>query len=356
MAAAAHTAHNNLPNDSRKQIAALRNVAALDTGTIQRVLAAQNVHCGKRSIQRVLERDHTEGSPLKRPKGGNHSQTPCSSEERSILCGAQSANAALTLKQLKAKLPAPRGKTFVHQTLQRAGFTTKQMAVEPEYKNDEENKQLRIKFSDIMTGKRRGRRDPPDEFNCVFPDETPFQQSMARKRGRSLKGHPARKPARTLKGVNHSVTAAMMPKHGLLGYTVHVNRKGGTHPGTATQRFVEFMEHICSSVLPEKLIDWPCWFIMDNCSSHNEEQVRAVLKKHGHQLLFMPAYSPQFNPIENCFSAWKAVTFSREMRDSNDLRAAIDDGAKAVTPAVTSNAWEKMKNAWVPQALAGSNF
>lgn len=46
--------------------------------------------------------------------------------------------------------------------------------------------------------------------------------------------------------------------------------------------------------------------IMDNLSSHKAPAVRAAIESVGATLLFLPPYSPDFNPIEQAFSKLKA--------------------------------------------------
>ncbi len=46
--------------------------------------------------------------------------------------------------------------------------------------------------------------------------------------------------------------------------------------------------------------------IMDNLSSHKTSAVRAAIESVGARLLFLPPYSPDFNPIEQAFSKLKA--------------------------------------------------
>jgi len=45
--------------------------------------------------------------------------------------------------------------------------------------------------------------------------------------------------------------------------------------------------------------------VMDNLSSHKSQQVRHLIEQAGANLLFLPAYSPDLNPIEQLFSAIK---------------------------------------------------
>lgn len=49
----------------------------------------------------------------------------------------------------------------------------------------------------------------------------------------------------------------------------------------------------------------PSIVIMDNAPVHNKKAMRSMLKKHGHAMLPLPPYSPDFNPIEQSFGAMK---------------------------------------------------
>ena len=44
---------------------------------------------------------------------------------------------------------------------------------------------------------------------------------------------------------------------------------------------------------------------MDNASFHKSEDTRNIIKENGHQLLFLPPYSPDLNPIENYWAILK---------------------------------------------------
>ncbi len=44
---------------------------------------------------------------------------------------------------------------------------------------------------------------------------------------------------------------------------------------------------------------------MDNLSAHKGEKIRQLIEERGGQLLYLPAYSPDFNPIEEAFSKIK---------------------------------------------------
>jgi len=63
--------------------------------------------------------------------------------------------------------------------------------------------------------------------------------------------------------------------------------------------------------------------IMDNLSSHKAPAVRAAIESVGARLLFLPPYSPDFNPIEQAFSKLKAHLRKAAERTIHGLWNAI---------------------------------
>jgi transposase len=63
--------------------------------------------------------------------------------------------------------------------------------------------------------------------------------------------------------------------------------------------------------------------VMDNLSSHKGPRVREMIEAAGADLLFLPPYSPDFNPIENAFSKLKAHLRKAAQRTVDGLWTAI---------------------------------
>ena len=63
--------------------------------------------------------------------------------------------------------------------------------------------------------------------------------------------------------------------------------------------------------------------VMDNLSSHKGPRVRALIEAAGAELLFLPPYSPDFNPIENAFAKLKALLRKAAERTVAGLWRAI---------------------------------
>ena len=75
--------------------------------------------------------------------------------------------------------------------------------------------------------------------------------------------------------------------------------------------------------------------ICDNLSVHKNAAARAAIEACGAELRFLPAYSPDLNPIEMLFAKIKARVRSAEARCFNTLCDAIADAIADALAAVT---------------------
>jgi len=73
--------------------------------------------------------------------------------------------------------------------------------------------------------------------------------------------------------------------------------------------------------------------ILDNCAIHKSEALREVVEACGILLVFLPPYSPDFNPIEESFSCVKAWIRKnwRRMQNAEDPFIALYEASGAVT-------------------------
>lgn len=74
-----------------------------------------------------------------------------------------------------------------------------------------------------------------------------------------------------------------------------------TFTGSCSHETVNaWLEHcLIKELRPNSLV------IMDNAPFHNKTAIRQLLKQHGHTLMHLPTYSPDFNPIEQSFAILK---------------------------------------------------
>ena len=90
--------------------------------------------------------------------------------------------------------------------------------------------------------------------------------------------------------------------------------------------FAAYVEHLLCPTLTQGQI-----VILDNLSVHKRADIRQQIEAAGCQLLFLPAYSPDFNPIEQAFSKLKAWLRQAEARTQDALEAAIAAALNTIT-------------------------
>jgi len=82
---------------------------------------------------------------------------------------------------------------------------------------------------------------------------------------------------------------------------------------------------LCPTLRPGDVV------IMDNLSPHKDAQVLALIAQAGAEVRFLPAYSPDLNPIEPMWSKVKASLRTAEARTQPTLLGAIAASLETVT-------------------------
>jgi len=96
---------------------------------------------------------------------------------------------------------------------------------------------------------------------------------------------------------------------------------------TDTDIFLAYLDHVlCPQLRPGDLV------VMDNLSSHKVKGVRERIEAAGAELLYLPPYSPDLNPIEKAWSKLKLLLRSAKARTREVLDQAITDLLPQITP------------------------
>ena len=82
---------------------------------------------------------------------------------------------------------------------------------------------------------------------------------------------------------------------------------------------------LCPTLRPGDLV------VMDNLSPHNHDPTLQLIEKTGAAVRFLPAYSPDLNPIEKMWSKVKQFLRSAEARTGEELQQAIAAALAGVT-------------------------
>jgi transposase len=141
---------------------------------------------------------------------------------------------------------------------------------------------------------------------------------MTRLRGRAQRG--ARVHASAPHG--HWQTTTMISSIRLDGSTACMTINGATD----TEVFRTYVRRVLSPTLrPGDVV------IMDNLSPHKSELTLSLIAQTGAEALFLPPYSPDFNPIEKMWSKVKQHLRSAEARTERDLLQSIASALSSVT-------------------------
>ena len=102
-----------------------------------------------------------------------------------------------------------------------------------------------------------------------------------------------------------------------------------TVEGSTTARVFEtYVEKVLLPSLKEGQI-----VVMDNLSAHRPKRISELIEQHGCELLYLPAYSPDYNPIEEAFAKIKNLLRKAAARSKEALVEAIGLALSAVTVA-----------------------
>ena len=158
-----------------------------------------------------------------------------------------------------------------------------------------------------------------DPAKLIFLDESGAKTNLTRLCGRAPKGQ--RVWSRAPQG--HWQTTTLISSIRLDGSTACLALEGATD----TESFRAYVQAVLVPALrPGDIV------VMDNLSPHKSDPTLALISQAEAQVLFLPAYSPDFNPIEMMWSKVKNWLRGIEARSHAELIVAIGQALARVTP------------------------
>lgn len=158
-----------------------------------------------------------------------------------------------------------------------------------------------------------------------FVDEMGVHIAMTRLYGRAPRGHRVVDSVPDCRGENLSVIASV----DLAGRTAALAVDGAVD-GLIFERFVD--DVLVPTLKPGDVVVW------DNLNVHKSAEARAAIEAAGAEVLFLPPYSPDMNPIEKMWSKIKALLRAAGARTREALHEALTKAFAAVT-AKDARAW-----------------
>lgn len=164
-----------------------------------------------------------------------------------------------------------------------------------------------------------------DAQRLIFLDESGVTTEMTRRYGRAFGGERVREanPA------GHWKTLTLLGAMSLEGLVAAMTVEAPTD----REVFLAYLEQaLCPRLKKGDVV------VMDNLSSHKVAGVRELIEAAGAELLYLPPYSPDFNPIEKCWSKLKQALRSAKARSVDALQQAISEAIPSISSS-NAQAW-----------------
>lgn len=159
-----------------------------------------------------------------------------------------------------------------------------------------------------------------DPRQLVFIDESGVTTEMTRRYGRAPRGERVIDSAPAGHWRTLTLLGAISWQGMLAAMTIEA--------ATDTDVFLAYVEQVlCPKLQPGQVV------VMDNLGAHKVAGVRELIEGQGAKLLYLPPYSPDFNPIEHAWSKIKQRLRSAKARALETLQEA----ATAAIATVTAN-------------------
>jgi transposase len=168
-----------------------------------------------------------------------------------------------------------------------------------------------------------------DPRRLLFVDECGTHTSLAPVYGYCPKGERLHLSVPRNRGKNTTLLASMTVEG--MGPSMAVNGS------TTTEVFEAYLEHVLLPELQEGQV-----VIMDSLPAHKPNRVRELIEERGCELLYLPSYSPDYNPIEEAFSKIKEILRRAAARSREALVEAIGQALSAIS---SQDAWRFFKHA-----------
>jgi transposase len=158
-----------------------------------------------------------------------------------------------------------------------------------------------------------------DPRRLVFVDEMGANTALCPLYAWSKRGERGRIKAPRNRGPNTTLLSSMSAEG--MGPCLAVE---GSTNAVVFETYVEKM--LAPTLEPGQIV------VVDNLSAHKGQRVKELIERRGCELLYLPPYSPDFNPIEEAFAKIKSILRKAESRTREALVEAMGSAISAISP------------------------
>jgi transposase len=206
-------------------------------------------------------------------------------------------------------------------TAARLGSAAEKKSIHATERDSEANRQCRAEYL------ARIRQIAPERL--IFLDESGVSTQMTRRYGRAPGGARLREAVPAGHWKTLTILGAMSRQGILAAMTVEA--------ATDREVLLTYLDDVlCPKLKPGDVV------VMDNLSTHKMEEVRLKIEAAKAELIYLPPYSPDLNPIEKAWSKLKQLLASSRARSVK----ALDDAIATLLPQITpenAQAWFRLR-------------
>jgi transposase len=275
---------------------------------------AETFNVSRSWARRVNQRRNETGETAHRPMGG----PGITIVDRQQLAALVRDHPDATLAELRDRLGVKCALSTLCKALKKMGLTFKKKTIHAAEQDR----------PDVALQRWLWKKAQPqvDAKRLIFVDETWAKTNMTRLRGRAPRGQ--RLIDKTPHG--HWKTTTLIAALGIEGMRCATVVDGAVNGDV----FEAFIEHVLVPQLqPGDVV------IMDNLSSHKQVRVRERIEAAQAELMYLPPYSPDLNPIEMIFSKIKQSLRTLKCRTQDALWHSMQTVLDTVTPSDAANCY-----------------
>jgi transposase len=157
-----------------------------------------------------------------------------------------------------------------------------------------------------------------DRCKLIFTDETGFHLALTRAFGRAPRGERVVGHVPFNRGANHSLIGSL----GLRGVVASLLLRGSVD-------HLAFDAFVNELLLPQ--LRAGDVLLLDNLPAHKASEVETSAARAKAKVIWLPAYSPDLSPNENCWLKVKTSVRGQQPRTTQDLNQAVSTAFQAVT-------------------------
>ena len=191
-----------------------------------------------------------------------------------------------------------------------AGLAAKKKSVHAAERDTERVRALRVAFLEAVQA---------EDFTCFkFVDETSTNLTYCRRYARAAGGQRAPQATPLHSGPNVTLVAALTPD----GLQAAMTGSGAVNGDV----FAAYLDQVLGPTLvPGDVV------VRDNLPAHKVAGLAEVVEARGARLLYLPPYSPDFNPIELAFSKLKTWLRTAQARTREALESVIQTATECIS-------------------------